>query len=82
MAHQKNIIVATFPEESKIYRAFSEIKQLGVKRTISIHGLPSARRRPTASPRCGIVAAYSAAAITAAGLITSRPATVHAMSSD
>jgi len=44
MAHQKNIIVATFPEESKIHQAFSEIKQLGVKRTISIHGLAIVRR--------------------------------------
>jgi uncharacterized membrane protein len=44
MAHQKNIIVATFPEESKVYQAFSEVKQLGGKRAISIHGLAIVRR--------------------------------------
>lgn len=44
MAQPKNIIVATFSEESKIYQAFSEIKQLGVKREVSIHGLAIVRR--------------------------------------
>lgn len=44
MARQKNIIIATFPEESKIYQAFSEIKRLGAKREVSIHGLAIVRR--------------------------------------
>jgi len=44
MAHQKNIIVATFPEESKVYQAFSEIKRLGAKREIAIDDLAIVRR--------------------------------------
>ena len=44
MARQKNIIVATFPEESKIYQAFSEIKRLVAKREISIDELAIVRR--------------------------------------
>lgn len=39
-----NIIVATFPEESKTYQAFSEIKQAGTKRDITIESLAIVRR--------------------------------------
>lgn len=44
MARQKNIIVATFPEESKVFQAFSEIKRLGAKREIAIDDLAIVRR--------------------------------------
>ncbi len=44
MAETKNIIVATFPEESKTYQAFSEIKALGTSRQIKLEGLAIVRR--------------------------------------
>lgn len=39
-----NIVVATFDEESKTYQAFSEIKQAGAKRQITIESLAIVRR--------------------------------------
>jgi uncharacterized membrane protein len=39
-----NIVVATFPEESKTYQAFSEIKQAGTRREISIEAMAIVRR--------------------------------------
>lgn len=44
MADAANIVVATFDEESKTYQAFSEIKQAGAKRDISIEALAVVRR--------------------------------------
>lgn len=44
MAEVKNIIVATFPEESKTYQAFSEIKALGTSRQVKLEGLAIVRR--------------------------------------
>ncbi len=39
-----NIVVATFPEESKTYQAFSEIRQAGARREVSIEAMAIARR--------------------------------------
>lgn len=39
-----NIVVATFAEESKTYQAFSEIKQAGTRRDITIEALAIVRR--------------------------------------
>ena len=39
-----NIVVATFSEESKTYQAFSEIKQAGTRRDITIEALAIVRR--------------------------------------
>lgn len=39
-----NIVVATFSEESKTYQAFSEIKQAGNRRDITIEALAIVRR--------------------------------------
>ena len=39
-----NIVVATFPEESRTYQAFSEIKQAGSRREISIESMAIVRR--------------------------------------
>lgn len=44
MAEPTNIVVATFEEESKTYQAFSEIKQAGTRRDITIEGLAVVRR--------------------------------------
>ncbi len=44
MADTKTIFVATFPEESKTYQAFSEIKALGTSRTIKLEDLAIVRR--------------------------------------
>lgn len=39
-----NIVVATFPEESKTFQAFSEIKQAGASRDIAVEALAIVRR--------------------------------------
>lgn len=44
MADSKTIFVATFPEESKTYQAFSEIKALGTSRKIKLEDLAIVRR--------------------------------------
>lgn len=44
MAGTKTIFVATFPEESKTYQAFSEIKALGTSRQIKLEDLAIVRR--------------------------------------
>lgn len=44
MADSKTIFVATFPEESKTYQAFSEIKALGASRKIKLEDLAIVRR--------------------------------------
>lgn len=44
MADTRNIFVATFPEESKTYQAFSEIKALGASRQIKLEDLAIVRR--------------------------------------
>jgi len=44
MANTKTIFVATFPEESKTYQAFSEIKALGTSRQVKLEDLAIVRR--------------------------------------
>lgn len=44
MADGKTVFVVTFPEESKTYQAFSEIKALGASRQIKLEDLAIVRR--------------------------------------
>lgn len=71
MANSKIIFVATFPEESKTYQAFSEIKALGTSRKIKLEDLAIVRRGSDGRLELPDIASRGFGASMAGGLIGS-----------